>query len=86
MHGLNLLSVAYPFARVGPDAVGGAEQILQLIDRALAGAGHHSVVIALEGSSTVGDLLPVPPPRGRIDDAARKEAYARYRQLIPKAV
>ena len=32
---LTVLSVAYPLAPVGPDAVGGAEQILRAIDRAL---------------------------------------------------
>ena len=31
--GLNILSVAYPFTPVGPDAVGGSEQILTLLDR-----------------------------------------------------
>jgi CelD/BcsL family acetyltransferase involved in cellulose biosynthesis/glycosyltransferase involved in cell wall biosynthesis len=84
--GLSVLNIAYPFARVGPDAVGGAEQVLHLIDRALAEAGHHSVVIAPEGSSTAGDLVSAPVTGGPIDGAARKEAYARYRELIPKAI
>ena len=37
---LTVLSVAYPLAPVGPDAVGGAEQVLSAVDRALAAAGH----------------------------------------------
>src|SRR6202000_1092757 len=36
---LTVLSVAQPLARVGRDAVGGAEQILTMLDRALVEAG-----------------------------------------------
>src|SRR6058998_755143 len=43
---LTILSVAYPLARVGPDAVGGAEQVLTQLDAALTQAGHRSLVIA----------------------------------------
>src|SRR5438046_2213726 len=43
---LTILNVAYPLARVGPDAVGGAEQVLTQIDAALDDAGHQSIVIA----------------------------------------
>ena len=57
---LTVLSVAYPFAPVGPDAVGGSEQILTHIDRALVAAGHTSLVIACEGSRAAGELVPVP--------------------------
>ncbi|TIU34927.1 MAG: glycosyltransferase family 4 protein, partial [Mesorhizobium sp.] len=32
---LTVLNVAYPLAPVGPDAVGGAEQVLSALDRAL---------------------------------------------------
>src|ERR1700760_3969171 len=41
-----VLEVAYPFAPVGPDAVGGAEQILTALDAGLIRAGNRSVVIA----------------------------------------
>jgi glycosyltransferase involved in cell wall biosynthesis len=54
---LTVLSVAFPFAPVGPDAVGGAEQILSAIDRGLVRAGHRSVVVACEGSQTAGFLF-----------------------------
>ena len=37
---LTILSVAYPLAPVGPDAVGGAEQVLSQLDHALTAAGH----------------------------------------------
>ncbi len=62
---LHILSVAYPFAPVGPDAVGGAEQVLSAIDRALVAAGHRSTVIACAGSDTAGTLLAHDPPLGR---------------------
>src|SRR3954465_10552397 len=39
---LCVLNVAYPLAPVGPDAVGGAEQVLAMIDAALVRAGHES--------------------------------------------
>ena len=54
-----ILNVAYPFAPVGPDAVGGAEQILTALDAALVRAGHRSVVVAREGSACQGRLIPV---------------------------
>ena len=41
-----ILSVAYPFAPVGPDTVGGAEQVLAQLDAALVAAGHRSIVVA----------------------------------------
>jgi hypothetical protein len=45
-----VLSVAYPFAPVRADSVGGAEQILAAIDRGLTRAGYRSLVLACEGS------------------------------------
>lgn len=73
---LTILSVAYPFARVTPDPVGGAEQVLAALDRALVAAGHRSLVIAPEGSEVAGELIPVPAVAGEIDDAARAVTHA----------
>src|SRR5689334_21368608 len=56
---LTVLSVAYPLAPVGPDAVGGAEQVLTYLDSALVSAGHQSLVVACEGSKTSGRLFPI---------------------------
>jgi glycosyltransferase involved in cell wall biosynthesis len=56
---LTILSVAYPLAPVGPDAVGGAEQILTYLDDALVRAGQQSLVIACEGSKTRGTLFTI---------------------------
>jgi len=79
---LTVLSVAYPLAPVGPDAVGGAEQILTQIDRALTAAGHRSVVVACEGSRVSGELVATPLPDGPIDEDARRVAQARHRLAI----
>ncbi len=84
---LTVLSVAYPLAPVGPDAVGGAEQILSAIDRALVRAGHRSRVIACAGSAVAGELLPVPPlPPGDIDDGVRGAAQAATRARLAEAL
>ena len=73
---LTILNVAYPFARVGPDAVGGAEQIASLLDSALVAKGHRSIVIASEGSQIAGLHWPVPAEEGPLDDCARQRASA----------
>lgn len=80
--GLHVLSVAYPFAPVGPDAVGGAEQVLTAIDDALVRAGHRSTVIACAGSRVAGRLVALPASHGPIDAAARAEAHAAVREAI----
>jgi glycosyltransferase involved in cell wall biosynthesis len=66
---LTVLSIAFPFAPVGPQAVGGAEQVLTHLDRALTDAGHRSVVVACEGSRPSGQLIPVSLP----DDVVLEE-------------
>lgn len=82
MSRLTVLNVAYPLAPVGPDCVGGAEQVLTHLDHALTAAGHHSIVIACEGSAAAGTLVPVPASRGVLDEAVRREAWARHRAAI----
>lgn len=71
---LSILSVAYPFAPVRTDTVGGAEQILARLDRALVDAGHQSTVIAVDGSCVAGRLVASPAAGGVID--ARSRAHA----------
>lgn len=46
---LTVLSVAFPFAPVRSDAVGGAEQVLYEPDQGLVAAGHHSLVAECKG-------------------------------------
>jgi glycosyltransferase involved in cell wall biosynthesis len=83
---LTILNVAYPFAPVGPGAVGGAEQILYQIDRALVAAGHRSIVIASEGSQTAGVLLPTPRVNGIIGGDHAETARKRHRHAIVAAL
>ncbi len=83
---LTVLSVAYPLAPVGPDSVGGAEQVLSAVDRALVAAGHRSVVVAQEGSTVAGVLRPVPRPAGALDDAARAKAQADTAGVVAEAL
>lgn len=79
---LTVLSVAYPFAPVSADPVGGAEQVLSMLDRALVGRGHRSVVIAAEGSEVAGELVPVPAAPGEIAPAERERVHAAVREKI----
>jgi glycosyltransferase involved in cell wall biosynthesis len=83
---LTVLSVAYPMTEVGEDAVGGSEQILTLLDRALTDAGHNSLVIAVEGSRIAGTLIPSPPAKGKIDETARRFGRKIHKQLIRDAL
>lgn len=79
MRRLTILSLAFPLAPVGPDAVGGAEQVLSALDRALTEAGHRSVVVACAGSEVAGELVAIPAPPAEIDEAARARAQAAAR-------
>lgn len=82
----SVLSVAYPLTRVGEDAAGGSEQILTLIDRALTQAGHQSFVIAAEGSSVHGTLIPSPVARGKIDEREQRWGRKIHQRLIQDAL
>src|SRR5438874_6100772 len=80
--GYTVLNVAYPLTQVGENAVGGSEQVLTLLDRALTEAGHHSLVIAAEGSEVRGTLIPSPPVDGTLDPEVRKWGEKVHKQLI----
>lgn len=83
---LTVLSVAYPFAPVGLDAVGGAEQVLAHLDAALTAAGHRSLVVACEGSRVCGTLLATPKVAGQITEDVRRRAHAEHRRRIEEAL
>lgn len=83
---LTVLSVAYPFAPVGPDAVGGAEQVLAQLDEGLVRAGHRSIVVACKGSRVVGTHVPVPAMAGLLKDREIEAARARHRRAITAAL
>ncbi|MGX9572481.1 glycosyltransferase [Mesorhizobium sp. f-mel] len=82
---LTVLNVAYPLAPVGPDAVGGAEQVLSMLDQALVRAGHGSIVIGCQGSKAAGVLIETPAEPGVLDDAAKKRAQRSHRAAIDVA-
>lgn len=82
---LTVLSVAYPFAAVGPLAVGGAEQVLAAIDAGLVAAGHRSIVVAQAASRVEGELIPIPAKEELIDDAVRTRIHDEVRRAIRKA-
>ena len=67
-----ILSIAYPFARVGPAAVGGAEQILTSLEADLAARGFSSVVLAREGSAAAGTLVETRVPDGTLTPELRQ--------------
>ena len=78
---LTVLSVAYPLAAVSADAVGGAEQVLSMLDVGLVEAGHRSIVVACAGSRVRGELVAVPLPPGPLETAHRC-AQQRFREAI----
>jgi glycosyltransferase involved in cell wall biosynthesis len=83
---MTVLSISYPFAPVGPDSVGGAEQILTALDQALVATGHTSLVLACEGSAPAGTLIPFPPPRGELNTGeqqfCRKQLQAALDRIL----
>jgi glycosyltransferase involved in cell wall biosynthesis len=84
--GLTVLSVAYPFARVGRDAVGGAEQVLSALDAALVAQGHHSIVVASADSDTAGVLVPTTSAAGVVTEAQGHQIWAEHRRNVERAL
>ncbi len=83
---MTILSVAYPLFAVGPDSGGGAEQILFLVERELARRGHHSIVVAAQGSRVSGELIETPAFDGQITDAVRASAQRVHFGCIQEAL
>lgn len=79
---LSILSIAYPLAAAGLNAVGGSEQILAQIDRGLMENGWKSHVIAPEGSSVCGQLHAIPPVEGAITPAFRLQQHSASAAMI----
>lgn len=79
---LTVLNVAYPFAKVGPDAVGGAEQVLTQVDEGLVRANHNSLVLAAEGSRAHGRLIPHEVPDAQLHSETKGGVHARYRDRL----
>jgi glycosyltransferase involved in cell wall biosynthesis len=83
---MNVLNVACPMVPVGPDATGGAEQVVSMLDRALVRAGHGSFVLACEGSFVSGKLIPVPATEGMLGETARERARGHHRRALARAL
>jgi glycosyltransferase involved in cell wall biosynthesis len=81
-----VLSVAYPLTPVGPNAVGGSEQILTQMDAALVRAGHRSIVVACEGSQTAGELVATPKWDGDLTDGLRHWGQIQHRIAIEQVL
>ena len=83
---LRILLVGYPFAPVGPDAVGGAEQVMSHLDVALAAAGHRATVVAPQGSCVEGRLVETALPPGPVTSASRQWAWSSHRRAIERVL
>lgn len=83
---LAVLNVAFPFAPVGEDAVGGAEQVVTQLDRALIERGHRSIVVACAGSRVAGRLMALPAPPPRLDADAREQVWPLVRAAIARVL
>jgi glycosyltransferase involved in cell wall biosynthesis len=83
---LTVLSVAYPFAAVGPDAVGGAEQVVSQLDAALVASGHRSLVVARAGSRVAGTLLATSAAAGTITGQQRRAIWSEHRRNVQEAL
>lgn len=81
-----VLNVAFPFAAVSEDAVGGAEQILARVERGLVEAGGRSVVVATEDSRVHGTLVPVPIVKGAITPEKQERIWRECAEAIGQAV
>jgi glycosyltransferase involved in cell wall biosynthesis len=71
---LTILHVGYPFAPIGPDAAGGAEQVLTLLHEGLTRRGLRS--IALEGER----------PDEPVSEMLRARVHLQYRRRIEAAL
>lgn len=83
---LTVLSVGYPLAKVSPATAGGAEQVLLTIDKALVAAGHHSLVLAPEGSRCHGLLIPAAIPAGVLDESAKADSRRIFKRLLDRTL
>lgn len=84
---LTVLSVAFPFAPVGPCGVGGAERILAELDAALVAEGHRSLVVACAGSLVAGELFAAPmPERALVSESDRNWHRWRFQAAIDRAL
>ena len=80
------MSVAFPYAAVGPEAVGGAEVLCTRLERAISSLGHSSVVVAHADSRPAGKLYPTIVPGGTITDETRTVVERAHQRNIERAL
>jgi len=83
---MTVLSVAYSAAPVLQDSVGGAEQILEIIDSYLVARNIKSVVVACAGSRVAGELVSFPGITNHLDDEALAAAQRHCAMAVRKAI
>jgi glycosyltransferase involved in cell wall biosynthesis len=83
---LTVLNIGYALAPVGPDATGGAEQVLSALDHAVVAAGYRSIVVAPDGSQTAGTLVTTASLPAPITEEARHFMQRRQREAIAEAL
>jgi len=83
---LTILSVAFALTAVGPDSVGGAEQVLLEIDRGLVSRGHTSLVVARPESKIAGTLIPTISVDGSISNETWKLVHDAARGAVAHAL
>lgn len=81
-----ILSVAFPYAVIGPRAVGGAEVVCSQIEAAMSSLGFRSVVVAHADSVPRGRLYGTRVPAGTITDELRAEVEAAHQVNIERAL
>lgn len=86
MRRLTVLVVAYPLTPVGPDAAGGAEQILSSLDAEVTARGLRSIVVAHSDSRTNGHLFGTRVPQGTITPEIRLEVERLHQANIDRAL
>ena len=83
---MRILNIAFSLATVGEFAVGGAEQVLAHIDRALVRAGHESVVVAGSNSNVRGQLFATEPAPELVDSDYYSFRYTQQSRKIEEAL
>ncbi len=81
-----VLIVAFPYAAIGPKAVGGAEVICTQMEAALPALGFGSVVVAHAASEPAGTLYPTEVPAGIITDEVRAQVETAQQANIDRAL
>jgi glycosyltransferase involved in cell wall biosynthesis len=84
--GSTIVSVAFPFASVDEDSVGGAEQVVARLDEGIVANGGTSLVVAQAGSRVRGKLFSISAVDGDITPKQQEAVWEECRQRIESVV